>query len=175
MTPIKFISFFATFVLLQLFFLIGCNTGPRHLDRGEAVPATQKTDRPQTTETKKIQFLTNYEKALEQARSESKPLLVFFSLSDCENSKRMRETTFQDPEIQRLSRQFVCVSVDASLRTELCESLQIKGFPTILIMNGRGAEIQRLSGGRQTTEQLTLQMHVAIQTTAANAGSAVRK
>lgn len=171
----KFISFFAAIVLLQLLYLIGCNTGPQPLGQGEAVSAAQKTDHPQTTNTDGIQFLSSYTKAFEQARSESKPLMVFFSLSDCANSKRMKETTFQDPEIQRLSRQFVCVSVDASLETELCESLQIKGFPTILIMNGRGMEIHRLSGGRQTTEQLTLQMHVAIQTTAANAGSAVRK
>ena len=75
------------------------------------------------------------------------------------------ETTFRDDEIKRLAERFVCIHVDGAQESELCESLEISCFPTIILSNANGAEVRRLVGG-QTSDQLALQMHVILQATA---------
>lgn len=86
----------------------------------------------------------------------------------------MQDTTFSDAEVRRLSDRFVCVSIDGATDTELCEFYAVKNFPTTLILNAQGTELQRLSG-KQTPAELVLQMHVAIQSTAAKGSQTVRK
>lgn len=120
-----------------------------------------------------VRFLRDYDEALDLAKRESKPVLLFFTLPNSTISDEMLKTTFQSREIRRLSRQFVCVQLDGVLDVELCRQRNVKGFPTILITNPQGRELKRLSG-RQTPEDLAIQMHVVLQSTAARANFAIR-
>ncbi|MDR0869349.1 MAG: thioredoxin family protein [Planctomycetaceae bacterium] len=119
-----------------------------------------------TAEPGNVVFFDNTAEGRAAAQREEKPLLLFFYLPDCSNSKRMLETVFCNAEIQQLARRFVCVKIDGSKETEYCKGLNIKGFPTTLLLSPQGKEVQRLSGG-QTADQLALQMHLTIQSTAA--------
>jgi hypothetical protein len=109
--------------------------------------------------------LRDHTTGLETARQERKPTLTFFSIPNNVGSQKMIETTFRDDEIKRLAEKFVCIHVDGLQESELCESLEISSFPTILLSNISGVEVRRLVGG-QTPDQLALQMHVILQTTA---------
>ena len=130
---------------------------------GSVVPAqiVLQTEKPEEP----ISFLHDHKGGLEIARQERKPMLVFFSVPNNVGSQRMLETTFRDDEIKRLAERFVCIHVDGSQESDLCESLEVSSFPTILLANTSGAEVRRLTGG-QTPDQLAVQMHVVLQTTA---------
>lgn len=162
--------------LIALVPLIGCggaNYTPSVKD-SSAIQVGGEIARAQEQEIAGIRFLADYRQGVETARRESKPVLLFFSLQDCKNSQRMRETTFCDTEIKRLADRFVCVSIDGAADADLCESFKVKNFPTTLILSTQGTEMQRLSG-KQTSEELALPMHVAIQSTAFKSVPAVRK
>ncbi|MDR2762698.1 MAG: thioredoxin family protein [Planctomycetaceae bacterium] len=108
-----------------------------------------------------VVFLNDFNAAKEQAILERKPLVAFFTLSGNESCKRSFEL-FGNQEIRRLAKYFVCVSVDGALSSQICESYKVNSFPTVMILDAEGKEIQRLAG-KETKEQLSIQMHIAIQ------------
>jgi thioredoxin-related protein len=112
-----------------------------------------------------IPFINDHATGLESARQEHKPTLAFFSVPDNAGSQRMMETTFCDEEVKRLAERFVCIHVDGSQELLLCQSLEISSFPTIVLFDINGREIRRLIG-KQTPDQLAVQMHVVLQATA---------
>jgi len=112
-----------------------------------------------------IVFMHDHKAGLEIARQERRPTLIFFFVANNVGSQRMLETTFCDEEIKRLAERFVCIHVDGSQESELCESLEISSFPTILLSHANGTEVRRLIGG-QTSDQLAVQMHIILQATA---------
>jgi thioredoxin-related protein len=103
-----------------------------------------------------------------------KLVLLFFTIPSSDASQRMMETTFCDEEVKRLSNRFICIRVDGSKESDFCQSVGIKGFPTVLFMTPQGEELQRLAG-KLTPDQLALPMHVMIQSTAIKTTSVNRK
>jgi len=112
-----------------------------------------------------IAFVYDHAAGLELARQSRKPSLIFFSVPDNVGSQRMMDTTFTDDEIKRLAERLVCIHVDGSQETTLCEAMEISSFPTIILFNANGMEVRRLVG-RQTPDQLAVQIHVLLQATA---------
>jgi len=112
-----------------------------------------------------ITFLYDHTTGLEMARQKRKPTLIFFSVPDNVGSQRMLDTTFRDDEIKRLAERLICIHVDGSQEPILCETMSISSFPTIILSNANGMEVRRLVG-RQTPDQLAVQIHVLLQTTA---------
>ena len=109
-----------------------------------------------------VTFMSDHSAGLEIARQERKPILLFFSVPDNAGSQRMMNTTFCDDEIKRLAEWLVCIYVDGSQESTLCESLGISSFPTIILSNVDGLEVRRLVG-KQTPDQLAVQIHVLLQ------------
>ena len=134
--------------------LSGCGCG----SHAQALPPVEEQRQP-------IAFLHDHVAGMELARQARKPTLVFFSVPDNVGSQRMMETTFRDEEIKRLAERLICIHVDGSLETALCEALEITSFPTIILSNVNGMEVRRLVG-RQTPDQLAVQIHVLLQATA---------
>ena len=112
-----------------------------------------------------IAFMYDHVAGLELARQNRKPSLIFFSVPDNVGSQRMMDTTFTDDEIKRLAERLICIHVDGSQETALCETFGISSFPTIILLNANGMEVRRLVG-RQTPDQLAVQIHVLLQATA---------
>ena len=112
-----------------------------------------------------IVFSHGYETGREIARQERKPMLTFFFVPENVGAQRMMETTFCDDEIKRLAEKLVYISVDGSQESSLCEELKISSFPTIILSNASGMEVRRLVG-RQTPDQLAVQLHILLQATA---------
>ena len=112
-----------------------------------------------------IAFVYDHVAGLELARQDRKPSLIFFSVPDNVGSQRMLDTTFTDDEIKRLAERLICIHVDGSQEPALCEAFEITSFPTIILFNTNGMEVRRLVG-RQTPDQLAVQIHVLLQATA---------
>lgn len=134
--------------------LSGCGSGSQ---AQVLVPVEEKSQ--------SVAFIHDHVAGLELARQERKPSLIFFSVPDNVGSQRMLDTTFADDEIKRLAEKLICIRVDGSQETALCETLEISSFPTIILFNTSGMEVRRLVG-RQTPDQLAVQIHVLLQSTA---------
>ena len=112
-----------------------------------------------------ITFTYDHSVGLETARKERKPTLTFFFLPENAGSQRMMNSTFCDDEIKSLAEKLVCILVDGSQESALCEELKISRFPTVILSNANGMEVRRLVG-RQTPGQLAVQIHILLQATA---------
>ncbi len=157
-------------IFLVLSTLVGCGT-----ERNAAMLSTMCQHEPVKSDKEpvSIAFSNDFSAGLQAASEQERPMLVFFTLPQCANAQQMMETTFRDKEIRKLSQRFVCVLVDSSKNASLCEERRVKGFPAILLLSSQGGEIQRMSG-HQNADQLSVQMQVALQSTASQLNGVVR-
>ena len=148
-------NFRRALLLMLVFAYFPLFTGCGGKSPAQVLPQVEKPAEP-------ILFLHDHAAGLEIARKERKPALIFFSVPDSTGSQRMMETTFCDDEIKHLAEWLVCIQVDGSQESALCESLGISSFPTIILTNASGTELRRLVGW-QTSEQLAVQIHILFQ------------
>ena len=158
-------------IVLAVAALVGCGA-----ERSPVLLSTMsrqeslKADKEPT----EVVFRSDFSSGVQSASEQSRPMLVFFTLPQCGNAQMMMETTFADKEVCKLSQRFVCVRIDSSQNVSLCEERNVNGFPTILLLSPQGTEIQRMTG-RQNADQLSVQMQVALQSTASAASRAVSR
>jgi hypothetical protein len=153
-------------VLLLFFAVIGCGKG-NHSRLPETKDAVSSNVNPA------VEFTGNRAEGLERAKMEKKPALLFFGIPDNISSQKMLETAFCNSEVVKLAQAFICIKIDGVAESDYCESLGIRGFPTIVLANSSGSEIQRLTG-KQSPELLITQMHVVLQTVALRQNAPVR-
>jgi len=105
------------------------------------------------------EWMVNYEKAMEKAKAENKPILVNFTGSDwCGWCIKMDEETFSKPGFQKFaSEKLVLLEVDFPRNKEQSDKLKaqnemlqkkykVEGFPTFLLMNPNGKVIAKKVG-----------------------------
>lgn len=112
-------------------------------------PAATKTPAPQRQTAKipdDIQWRPTFEVALKEARDSGKPLMVDFYTEWCGYCKKLDAEVYTDFGVIAESANFISVKVDAEKRSELAQKYQVTGFPTILWLDGSGAEKKRLPG-----------------------------
>jgi thioredoxin-related protein len=101
-----------------------------------------------------IRWQTDYSAALQQARKENKPVLLFFTGSDwCGWCKRLEREVFSQKEFAKLAgNEFIFVEIDRPMRTKLPEKLtmqneqlvkqfNIEYFPTVVIVSPSGEKL----------------------------------
>ncbi|MGC3971166.1 MAG: thioredoxin family protein [Pirellulales bacterium] len=93
-----------------------------------------------------IVFQTDYKAALAQARTEGKPLLLFFGAEWCTHTQRMASELPADPLVAKLSADFICVRLDGEAVPKLCEDYRVRAYPTLVITAPGGVVLQRLTG-----------------------------
>lgn len=108
----------------------------------------------------KIDWLTNFEEALEVSKKENKNLLVYFTGSDwCAPCKKLKSDLFSTTEFQTLSKDYVLVYIDIPRNTELLSKGQLahnkallpklnkKGvFPLMVIVDSKEKALDNISG-----------------------------
>ena len=114
-----------------------------------------------------VVFLSNYDLAARRAAKENKPLLLFFMADDCQYSRRMLDVAFKDGEVERLSKEFVCVEIDMNDDDNdgVCRAFNVVASPTVQFISTYGAPLQRVSGA-QSGERLGSQMQAALASVA---------
>ena len=87
--------------------------------------------------------------ALVQARAEHRPVLVDFGAAWCVACEELMHRTFSEAAVRGAARRFVAVKVDATDPTPAIEALQtryqVRGLPTVLLINSDGREVSRVT------------------------------
>ena len=136
--------------------------------------AVESSEVATVVEPERVVFMTDVKSALAQASRGNKPVLIFFMADDCKYSRRMLTEAFQDSEVGRLSRSFVCVEVDMNDPDSagICREYGIVASPTIQFVTSYGAPIQRVPSA-QSSERLVALMRSALATVAWRAARSV--
>ncbi|MBQ9874711.1 MAG: thioredoxin family protein [Thermoguttaceae bacterium] len=115
----------------------------------------------------RVDFLADYDEALRQASSASKPVLIFFMAKNCRYSAKMLDGAFADPRVERLAKRFVCVRVDMGdpANDALCDEYGVAISPTVQFVDPSGALLQRFSA-EQSGDQLAERMAEALASSA---------
>ncbi len=101
--------------------------------------------------------------AFELARSEGKPVLMFWGAEWCPACNQVKATLFQRQDVVERSRAFVPLSLDGDIpgAQKLAAQFKVRGYPTLVLFDAAGRELTRLPGEvdpRQYLEVLTLAM-----------------
>ena len=161
MTKMRWIAALAALAALGL---------PSGCDTSHPTPEPAESPAPGTAVAPDIQpdgidFVQGYVRGYQDARAARKPMLVFFTASWCDYCHQMLQEAFADQQVVRLSRQFVCILVDADREPGVCQQFEIRGYPTVQFLSPGGVPLNRVTG-KTPGDKLALQMQAAIQATA---------
>ena len=129
---------------------------------GDAGDAGEEADAPAVSKSVPKGWTEDFEVAKQQAAKEGKLILMDFSGSDwCGWCKKMDEEVFtKDRFVREASKKFVLVSVDSprdksilsalarKQNRELAAQYEVRGYPTVVIVDPDGKEVKRHSGYR---------------------------
>jgi len=118
-----------------------------------------------------VQWTTNYDEALQSAKSQNKPIVMLFTGSDwCTYCKKLEREALDTPEFsQAAGSDFVFLKLDYPMRTKLDEKttkqnqelktrFDIRGYPTVLIIDANQNKIAstgyKPGGGKRYAEHL---------------------
>jgi thiol:disulfide interchange protein len=97
-----------------------------------------------------IEWQSSPERAFNEAAAADLPVLVFLYTDWCTFCRKMDRTTFSDPDvIRQLSEDFVWLRLNAETNPNgrrMQQRFLVSGFPTLLILDSSGREIDRLQG-----------------------------
>jgi TolA-binding protein len=93
-----------------------------------------------------IRWMRSLSDAEKQARQLKKPVLVYFFLRDSEFCQQLEEGVLADKAVVDAAQEFVCVRMDALRQSDEARKLDVRGAPTILVLDGRGNEMDRVAG-----------------------------
>jgi thiol:disulfide interchange protein DsbD len=110
----------------------------------------------------RIPWSDDYQAALQQAKTEHKPLLVDFGASWCGACKELEAKTFSDPRVVREGTRFIPVRIDLSpgeasvQKQQLLASYQQRGLPLLVLHNPTGEVAARVTSFVEPEELVRL-------------------
>ena len=76
----------------------------------------------------------------------TKPVLVYFSVHGSELCRQFEEGVLADPGVIAATRGFACVRFNVGQHAETAQKLDVRGVPTLLLLDARGNESARVAG-----------------------------
>jgi len=106
-------------------------------------------DKPLPTE---IEFQKDFEAASKLAGETGQHMIVDFYTDWCKSCKELDSVTFTDPIVIGLSADNIFVKINAEIDSLLADQYNISGYPTIVLIDSKGSEIDRIWGYLEPTE-----------------------
>lgn len=87
-------------------------------------------------------------RALEAARTGDRKVVLVFTATWCGTCQWLEKEILPSPLLQPQARRFLWVFLDADERVNLPTKREfgIRGYPTILVLNNQGKELERIEG-----------------------------
>jgi tetratricopeptide (TPR) repeat protein len=96
-----------------------------------------------------VNWIYSYEKALELAARENKPIMAGFYSTWCQWCRKLDTVTYADSEVAAISKDFVCLKVDVGKRRDIAYRYGVRTLPSILFLETTGRVIWREYGYRE--------------------------
>ncbi|MCX7765350.1 MAG: exodeoxyribonuclease VII large subunit [Candidatus Sumerlaeia bacterium] len=120
-----------------------------------------------------VQWIESYEQALSQAKSQPKPLLVYFYSKQSKNCKELESNILNKPEVYNfLNANFYNVHLDVEVNTALAAKLAVIRVPLIVVLDTSETELLRFVSFT-TPEQFIKLLSAIVQPSTASAGTSV--
>jgi thioredoxin-related protein len=87
-----------------------------------------------------------YEKALQSAKKDGKPIMLYFSSQHCPYCTLMEQDTLADKEIIKLLTSFHVVKIPAEGNRALAKRYSVNVYPTFWFLEGSGKRIVETPG-----------------------------
>jgi thioredoxin-related protein len=113
----------------------------------------EKSDKT-AANSQEINFVTDYDSALIIAQQKGQNTLFDFYTDWCTWCKTLDTVTYVDSAVIEYSKKMVFAKIDAEKDTMITNKYSIQGFPTIVLTNADGSEIDRIGGYLEPKEFL---------------------
>jgi len=88
------------------------------------------------------------------AKHERKPVLIDFRAPWCGWCVKLEKEVFAEPSVVALSREFVCIKVEATMRRDIADHYRIRSLPQAVLLGPSGGEVHRILGYRPVQSYL---------------------
>jgi len=103
-------------------------------------------DEQMPTESAEIDFVTDYETVLAKAESTGQYALIDFYTDWCTWCKVLDTVTYVDPAVVAMSDSVIFAKINAEVDTAVAQKYKVQGYPTIVMINSEGEEVDRIGG-----------------------------
>ena len=93
-----------------------------------------------------ILWLRSLPAALKEAKDSGKRVLAYFYTGGSETCQKFEEGVLANAEVVGSASAFVSVRVNAAAQAEAAAKFDVRGAPTVLVLDGHGGELARVSG-----------------------------
>lgn len=94
-----------------------------------------------------IKWNNNLDDALKQSQKENKNIFIYFGAEWCGYCKSLEKDTFTNPQLaKKLNNEYICVKVDTDENPDLASKYNVKGLPTLMILDSEGNPIKTIPG-----------------------------
>lgn len=97
---------------------------------------------------------TDWKTSLKEAAANNQPVLIDFYTDWCPPCKKLTKTTFVDPRMNEYfqKEKYVLVKINPEKDREAESKFKVYSYPTLVLFNGKGEEIDRILGYRTTAQ-----------------------
>jgi len=99
-----------------------------------------------TDDPTEIRWITDYAEAVEKAGRLDRHIITEFYTDWCTWCKKMDDSVFTDPAVIAMGKKFLFLRVNAEVDTALAHRFNISGYPTVILLEKAGNEVDRILG-----------------------------
>lgn len=94
----------------------------------------------------RVQWWRSLSAGLKEARKAAKPVLVYFFVADSQYCGQFEAAVLADKDVVQRVQEFVCVRVDAARYADDARRYDVRGAPTVVLLDRLGEELARVAG-----------------------------